>query len=506
MKSNEQELRSQKDWTAGSPSMIRYRIILVSILMAFSLYLTRNAMPEIVKSESFLQDPTLLSSPSTRFSIELTKAGDTTQLSALLGKDIEQINAPQTIADGLTKDDATKMLRELEASGSDGYLRISKQQIGSIMGVFFFTYALLQVPAGWIGDRLGARKSLSSYIFIWSLLAGVSGMVTSLTGILIARLGFGLAQAGAYPTSSAIVRRWFPLGQRGQSSSLISIGGRLGGAVAPFLTMFLILNIGGWRHALWLYGATGLVVAVVYYWIVRDRPTEHPDCNDSERQLIGDPGDDTRPELREIASSLIRCCKSSSLWLNAVVQFCINMGWAFLVTWLPTYLKEVHQVPEQRGALMVTTILAMGIIGQFMGGRLTDWSVRRFGLRVGRVLPVTVTSFLASVSYLICLGSGSLWVVVGCCAIVSLMTDIGNPSLWAIMQDTGGRNTGSIFGWGNMWGNFGAALHAKLIPMLLASTLGSTYGYGAIFVVCALSFFIAGTCALGMNASKPIFD
>jgi nitrate/nitrite transporter NarK len=86
------------------------------------------------------------------------------------------------------------------------------------------------------------------------------------------------------------------------------------------------------------------------------------------------------------------------------------------------------------------------------------------------------------------------------------MTDIGNPSLWAIMQDTGGRNTGSIFGWGNMWGNFGAALHAKLIPMLLASTLGSTYGYGIVFVVCALSFFIAGVSALGMNASKPIFE
>ena len=506
MKSSEPELRSQKDGNLGSPSTIRYRIILVSILMAFSLYLTRNSMPEIVKSESFLQDPTLLSSPATPFSIELTNIGDAKRLSSIVGKDSQQIHAPQTVADGLTKDKAVELLKELEASGSSGYMRISKQQIGSIMGVFFFTYALLQVPAGWIGDRIGARKALSGYIFIWSLLAGASGMVTSLTGILIARLGFGLAQAGAYPTSSAIVRRWFPLGERGQSSSLISIGGRLGGAVAPFLTMFLILNIGGWRYALWLYGAMGIAVAIVYYLAVRDRPAEHPDCNERERQLIGTPNDDKRPELREIASGLVTCCGSSSLWLNAVVQFCINMGWAFLVTWIPTYLKEVHQVPEQRGALMVTTILAMGIVGQFIGGRLTDWSVRRFGLRIGRVLPVTVTSFLAGTAYLVCLGSGSLWVVVGCCAVVSLMTDIGNPSLWAIMQDTGGRNTGSIFGWGNMWGNFGAALHAKLIPMLLASTLGSTYGYGIVFVVCALSFFIAGVSALGMNASKPIFE
>ncbi len=260
---------------------------------------------------------------------------------------------------------------------------------------------------------------------------------------------------------------------------MISIGGRLGGAVAPFLTMFLILNIGGWRLTLGLYGVLGIVVAIIYYLVVRDRPAEHADCNEAERRLIGTPADDNRPEFREIAATMSSCCKSSSLWLNAVVQFCINMGWAFLVTWIPTYLKEVHQVPEQRGALMVTIILAMGIIGQFIGGRLTDWSVKRFGLRRGRVLPVVVTSFLAGTAYLVCLGSGALWVVIGCCAIVSLMTDIGNPSLWAIMQDTGGRNTGSLFGWGNMWGNFGAALHAKLIPILLASTLGSTYGYGS---------------------------
>lgn len=506
MKSSEPSFRSQNDESFGTPTAIRYRIIMVSILMAFSLYLTRNAMPEIVKSESFLNDPKLVDSPGTRFSIELTSIGDAAAASSILGKRIEQISAPQMVADGMSRPEATELLDQLQASGCSGYLRISKQQIGSIMGVFFFTYALLQVPAGWIGDRLGARKALSGYIFIWSVLAGASGLVASLTGILIARLGFGLAQAGAYPTSSAVVRRWFPLEKRGQSSSMISIGGRLGGAVAPFLTMFLILNIGGWRYVLWLYGAMGIAVAIVYYLVVRDRPDEHPKCNDRERELIGTPSDDRRPELREIASTILKCCRSSSLWLNAVVQFCINMGWAFLVTWIPTYLKEVHQVPEQRGALIVTTILAMGIIGQFIGGRLTDWSVRRWGLRIGRVLPVTVTSFLACGAYLVCLGSGSLWVVVGCCAIVSLMTDIGNPSLWAIMQDTGGRNTGALFGWGNMWGNFGAALHAKLIPMLLASALGSAYGYGIVFVVCGLSFFVAGVCALGMNASKPIFE
>ncbi len=65
-----------------------------------------------------------------------------------------------------------------------------------------------------------------------------------------------------------------------------------------------------------------------------------------------------------------------------------------------------------------------------------------------------VTCFLAGAAYLVLPGSGALWVVIGCCAIVSLMTDIGNPSLWAIMQDTRGRNTGSLFWMGEHVGEF----------------------------------------------------
>lgn len=505
-----ESMTKDRDTASGTTSdsvpatQVRFRIILVSVLMAFSLYLTRNSMPEIVKSESFLKDSTLLAAPSTRFSVELSSIGDAGSLTQFVKADATQIRAPITIADGLTQSEALGLLERVESTGSTGFARISKQQIGSIMGVFFFTYALLQIPAGWIGDRLGARRALTGYILLWSLLAGISGAVFSLTGILWARLGFGLAQAGAYPTSSSIVRRWFPLGQRGQASSFISIGGRLGGAVAPFLTMFLILHIGGWRVTLWVYAIVGIAIAAAYYWIVRDRPSEHPDCNLSERALIGKPIDDSRPLLKEIGTATINCCQSPSLWLNAIVQFCINIGWAFLVTWLPTYLKEAHQVPEQRGALMVSVILAMGMMGQFAGGRLTDWSVRRFGLRLGRILPVTSTSFVAGLAYLMCIGGGSLWLVVVCCAVVSLMTDVGNPSLWAIMQDIGGRNTGAIFGWGNMWGNFGAALHAKLIPLLLGSTLESNSGYAMVFLLCAISFFVAGFCALGINASKPI--
>lgn len=494
---------------------IRYRIVLVSILMAFGLYLTRVSVGEIVKSDSFLKDERIVSNPSTRFSVELASVDDASTFqqkinppSTTSSTSIEpkKLNLPMTWKDGLTRQEAEETLKQIESAGGEGKSKISKQQIGSVLGAFFFTYALFQVPAGWFSDRLGARKVLSGYIFLWSLLTGITGMVTGLYGLMFARLGFGFTQAGAYPTSSAIVRRWFPLSERGNASAFISLGGRCGGTVAPFLTTMLILYAGGWRMTLWIYAIMGIAIAAAYYLVVRDRPIEHPDCNESERAWIGPEPVQDPTKSQNLFAILWRICRNPSLTLNSIEQFCINIGWAYLITWLPTYLKEVQKVSDSQGALMVSIVLGMGMLGQLVGGYAADWSVKRFGLRIGRVVPITTSTWIAGCAYLLCLRMDSAWGVVACCAVVSMMTDVGNPSIWAFMQDIGGRNTGAIFGWANMWGNFGAAFSSKLIPFILAYSTSFMPGQTLVFLTCAGAFFIAGLAALGMNATKPLYQ
>jgi MFS family permease len=481
--------------------------------MALGLYLTRNTLGEIVKSDSFLKDSWLVQANSTRFSVELTDGLSSESVQSWIQSrqqpsakplDFTKLKTPYTVADKLSLAESERLLSELQASGGQGFTRISKKQIGEILGAFFFSYALFQVPAGWFSDRLGARRMLTLYIFLWSLLTLVTGWVASLYGLMLARFLFGFTQSGAYPTSSAIVRRWFPVSSRGRASGLIAFGGRLGGTTAPILTAFLIAQLSSWRTVLFIYGVMGIAIAAAYYWIVRDRPAEHPTCNEAEKELIGPVLDDRKPELRDIAGMIGQYCMSTSLWLNSIGQFCVNVGWAFLVTWLPTYLKETHKVPDQQGALMVTLVLSTGMLGQLLGGRATDWSVGRFGLRFGRVLPISVANFIAGAAYICCLFIDSAWGVVICCAIVSLMTDFANPSIWAFMQDVGGRNTGAIFGWANMWGNFGASLSSMIVPSLLLYGAMSGSGQSLVFLMCACAFFIAGTAALGMDATRPL--
>jgi len=419
------------------PTAIRHRIIGVTMLMAFILYLDRICMGEIVKSVSFNSE-----------------------------------------------------------------LHLTKDQIGSILSSFFFAYALLQVPAGWASDRFGARPMLTLYIVLWSLFTMMTGFMSSFGGLLIARLLCGVSEAGAYPTSMALIRKWIPLTGRASASGMVALGGRIGGTIAPFLTIWMIVTMGSWRMSLWIDGAVGLVIAAIFWRVVRSNPREHPKINAAEIALIGTPDNERPLSARELKSALLSFTKSTSLWCNSAAQMLQNIGWGFLVTWLPTYLVEEHHVGEIEGGRMLTYVLAFGMAGQIAGGYYCDWATRRFGLRRGRLLPMTSSMFVCAAAYLCCPFVDSTWLLVACCAVVSFCTDLANPALWAFMGDVGGRATAAAGGWGNMWGNFGASAGALLVPWLMKT--GGGDGKTLVFFTLAGAFVLAGLIILPMDATKKL--
>lgn len=419
------------------PTTIRHRIIGVTMLMAFILYLDRICMGEIVKSMSFNKD-----------------------------------------------------------------LALSQEQIGSILSAFFFTYALFQVPAGWASDRFGARPMLTLYIVLWSLCTMLTGFMTGFAGLLIARLLCGIAESGAYPTSMALVRKWIPLTGRARASGMVALGGRIGGTLAPFLTIWMIVTMGNWRTSLWIDGAVGLVIAFVFWKTVRSNPQEHPQVNAAELALIGRPEIEKPLSARELKSALWSFSKSTSLWCNSAAQMLQNIGWGFLVTWLPTYLVKERGVGEIEGGKMLTYVLAFGMAGQIAGGYYCDWATRRFGLRAGRLLPMTSSMFVCAAAYICCPFVESTWMLVACCAVVSFCTDLANPAVWSFMGDVGGRATAAAGGWGNMWGNFGASAGALLVPWLMK--IGGGDGKTLVFFTLAGAFVLAGLIILPMDATKKL--
>ncbi len=421
------------------PTRIRYAIVFVTTVVAFLMYLDRVCMAEIVKTESF------------------------------------------KLQFGFTK-----------------------EQMGQVQSAFFFAYALSQVPAGWLSDRFGARALMALYIALWSGFTVLTGFATGLTSLLLWRLGCGIAEAGAYPTSAGLLSRWIPLAVRGTASSVVSFGGRLGGAAAGALTLAVISYFGNWRWAGWIFGVAGILVAVLFYVVFRERPTEHPWCNAAERELINAGVPPANASTREVRGlPIMSLVRNRSMWMNCLFQWGTNIGWAFLITWLPTYLKEVHKVDDRTNVKMVGIVLILGMAGMLTGGWFTDYTTRRFGVRRGRLIPMVTTRFLAAGAYLISFAFSEPWLVVAAFALVSFTTDMGIPAVWAYNQDVGGRHVGTVLGWGNMWGNLGAALTAGLLPWV-NTTFDTNGDWHEALMVCAASFVLSGIAAFGINAEDKI--
>jgi ACS family glucarate transporter-like MFS transporter len=325
-----------------------------------------------------------------------------------------------------------------------------------------------------------------------------TGLAQGLMFLLLMRIGCGLAEAGAYPASGRLVRNWFPLAQRARASGVVAFGGRFGGAAAFYLTAVLIGAMGTWRSVLWLYGSVGIGLAGLSWWVFRDTPAEHPWANDAERGLANNKVEPARQAFPW--GSLL---SHRGLWMLNLASFASNVGWAFLVTWFPKYLDEVHHLGSVRANKYVTVLLAVGMMGMFFGGWLTDTASRRFGLRWGRRMPILLCASVASVTYLACLRmSGAVPVVAACC-VVAFMTDSMVPPVWAFGQDVGGRFTAAAIAWSNAWGNLGAAFFARVLPWV-QKTYDPGHTYHAAFYLCAGGFAVMALASLGLDSTKPL--
>jgi MFS family permease len=257
----------------------------------------------------------------------------------------------------------------------------------------------------------------------------------------------------------------------------------------------------GWRPVMLVYGGAGLLVAGAFWLGYRNQPKEHPACNPAEVALIerGRPASTGSPHGRVGVLPLRYMLRSRSLWFSSIAQFCTNFGWVFLLTWLPRYLEVVQKVPVVQRGWMTGLPVLVGMVGMFTGGWLTDRLTRWFGLRWGRCLPMTLTRFVAVAAYVACIWLRSPWPVTAALAVVAVATDLGTPAVWAFMQDVGGRHVGSVLGWGNMWGNFGAALSPYVLILVV-----KTWGWDALFLTCAGAYLVAGIAAVGVDATIPI--
>jgi ACS family glucarate transporter-like MFS transporter len=341
-----------------------------------------------------------------------------------------------------------------------------------ILTSFSWTYAFLQVPAGWLAEKLGPRRALYWANTLWSLLTAATPLGFSVISFIGIRALLGAGQAADWPASVLALKRWFPKSERSSGNSVLLGALYLGPIAAAPVTVYLI-SVLSWRWAFVAFGALGLVLGLIWWTFFRDSPETHPNITPGEAAYIAaGQSIDAKPR----PGALMSCLGSLQFWAVGVQYFCLVLLQSFFTTWLPTYLmQERHFSLKEMGFGASLPWVALFVM-VFVTGRLSDIVLRRTGSVWKARVPFAMAGFVISAASLI--AASRTTDVTGMMILLCIsLGAIGltQVSIWSSTQDLGGGATGVVSGWTNCWGN-SAGFVGPVITAALVQLTGSWTG------------------------------
>jgi sugar phosphate permease len=330
-------------------------------------------------------------------------------------------------------------------------LGLTPEQWGWVVGVFTLSYALFEIPTGAMGDRVGPRRVLTRIVIWWSAFTTLTGMVSNYWALLATRFAFGAGEAGAYPNSSSAISRWFPPAERARAHSVVWMASRVGGALSPLLVVEIQRRY-GWRASFYVFGILGILWAIFWFLWYRDHPSEKKGVTPQELAEIGAPA---TPEAHRGLPWGI-ALRKRNFWLIMAMYHTYCWGAYFYLSWLHTYLQKGRGFTEQEMKIYSTLPFVAGVLGNLTGGALSDYLVKRKGLRFGRVAVGATGLALSGIFLTATALTGSKLLAVLFLTLGYGSMDCMLPVSWALCLDIGRKYAGAVTGAMNMAGQIGS--------------------------------------------------
>jgi len=382
-------------------------------------------------------------------------------------------------------------------------LDLTDSELGMVLGAIYFTYALFQIPGGWLADRWGTRRSLSLFVLVWSLATFLTGLPGGLIVLVTGRALCGAAQAGAFPCCVNSFKHWFPPLERSRASGMLTAAMSVGSVLATASAGPLLEHF-DWRTMLLLASLPGLLwVAWFWYWF-RDTPAQHSGTNLVERQLIGagstlDSATLDQASERQAWSTM---ASSPRMYLVCAQHFFRAAGTVFFLTWFPAYLQQARGVSLKGSGWLASLPLVGIVIGSLLGGYLGDAILTRTGSRRLSRQGIALVSTLGCAA---CIAASAL-VAAALPAVLlislgMLLAGTSSPIAYTITIDLGGRHVGKVFSVMNTAGNLGGAAIPPVVGMIIDQTGQWNYVI-ALFVGIYLA---AALCWVPLNPNGSLF-
>jgi ACS family glucarate transporter-like MFS transporter len=389
-------------------------------------------------------------------------------------------------------------------------LGLTQVEIGWLFTAFLLAYSIFQIPGAVLGQRFGARHTLSA---IGLATAGAS-VATALTpsiasgaalfvALFAARFLLGVAQAALFPVAAGTVRSWFPVAHWASRQGLTVTGLWLGAAVTPPLVAWLMAAY-GWRWALGLVSLPALVLVVLWQIHARDRPAEHPAVSPQElaelaaNPVTGSAASAASDAPQMSAKRLLRLLADPQILTLTASYFLMNYVFYLVTFWCFLYLVQERHLTVLESGWLASLPFVVAAIASATGGRIADRLRARHGERVGlRALPLAALPTSALFLYLTVALESAVWAIAALC-LGFAMIELTEGSFWATAMRRAPDDAMAATAVLNTGGNLGGVVATPIIAALSARG-----GWTTVFATGAALAIVAALLWLRIDPNAP---
>jgi MFS family permease len=369
---------------------------------------------------------------------------------------------------------------------------LSNTQVGFVFSAFAYPYLLFQIIGGWIGDKFGPRRTLTICSFVWAGATVVSGLAGGFVSLVIARVLLGLGEGATFPTATRAMSNWTSAGRRGFAQGITHAFARIGNAITPPLVTWLMLAF-SWRGSFIILGLVSFVWALAWMWYFRDNPRDHRAITKEEiDKLPAYVGAKEAPAVpwgplvkRMLPVTVVYFCYGWTLWL--------------FLSWIPQYFLHNYQMNLKNSAIFASGVFFAGVIGDWLGGQVSDWLLKKTGSPTkARSYMVVVCNLATLASLLPIVFVHDVTVAAICLSAGFFFTEMTIGPMWAIPMDIAPKYSGTASGLMNT----GSALAAIISPVIGGWIIDTTGNWDWPFIGSMALMFVGAMLAFTMKPEE----
>ena len=372
---------------------------------------------------------------------------------------------------------------------------LSKVQAGFVFSAFAYPYLLFQIIGGWVADRFGPRKALAICGIIWAGATLATGLVSSMIGLIVARVILGFGEGATFPTATRAMSYWVTKERRGFAQGITHAFSRLGNSLTPWLVALLILSI-SWRGSFVIIGCVSILWALAWGLYFRDDPRQHKGVAPEEAAAL--PAYGSKKAVNVPWGRLI-----PPMVPVTVVYFCYGwILWLFL-SWIPSFFKGQYHLELKNSALFASGVFFSGVVGDTLGGVVSDKLFEKTrNAKFARCNLVALMTFLCALSLLPILYTHNINVVALALSAGFFFAEFTIGPMWAIPMDIAPKYSGTASGIMNT----GSALAAIISPVVGGYLIQKTGNWLLPFIVSMGVILVGSALSFTMHPERPLAE